>query len=207
MGEKDDGRGAAALLEDDQFWEDFRAEIAKPIDQHTARTLRDAGNVNAKIGLAFDMNDYDRVIADFTPSYTSILLDKLTATTRDYVRNVLADWQVGDLPGGRGLPDVIAALQPIFGKARARTIAATEVTRLFDQGSRISHNLAGITMEEWQTSQDDRVCDICGPLDGQRFGTNEGPRPVDDTHVNCRCARLPVGDGIDFGRYTDPKGR
>ena len=42
--------------------------------------------------------------------------------------------------------------------------------------------------EAWQTSGDERVCPICGPLAGQEFRSGEGPAPP--LHVNCRCARI-----------------
>jgi len=38
----------------------------------------------------------------------------------------------------------------------------------------------------WQTSGDEKVCEICGPLDGKaedEWDDPEGP----PAHVNCRC--------------------
>lgn len=45
----------------------------------------------------------------------------------------------------------------------------------------------------WHTEQDDRVCDECGPLDGQWMSLDEFENycvDVDGIHPNCRCKRL-----------------
>lgn len=40
----------------------------------------------------------------------------------------------------------------------------------------------------WETEQDDKVCPICFPLQGRIFRqSSEIIRPVDDTHIGCRC--------------------
>ncbi len=110
-------------------------------------------------------------------------------------------WQDGGL-GDAGLPDLVRSIEPMFGPARAQRIAVTEVTRIFDEGNKLAHKAAGIETEEWQTARDDLVdTAICQPLDGQRFPIDSGPRPVTDTHIGCRCARLPVAvDGVALGR-------
>ncbi len=85
--------------------------------------------------------------------------------------------------GRQGLPSLIDDIEPMFGRRRAELIAANEVTVLFDEGNRIAANSAGILEQEWQTVRDARVDDICRPLDGERYPTNEGPRPVKSTHL------------------------
>ena len=40
----------------------------------------------------------------------------------------------------------------------------------------------------WRTAADERVCPVCGPLDGQEWPGDAGPQPP--AHPNCRCARL-----------------
>jgi SPP1 gp7 family putative phage head morphogenesis protein len=41
----------------------------------------------------------------------------------------------------------------------------------------------------WITADDERVCEICGPLDGNMFAVGDpaAPRPVESTHPRCRC--------------------
>lgn len=49
----------------------------------------------------------------------------------------------------------------------------------------------------WRTAEDDRVCTVCGPLDGvvAKAGEEFAPGirlPVVDTHGNCRCQIVPL---------------
>ena len=40
----------------------------------------------------------------------------------------------------------------------------------------------------WRTTGDERVCPVCGPLDGQEGPADAGPQPP--AHPNCRCERV-----------------
>jgi hypothetical protein len=40
----------------------------------------------------------------------------------------------------------------------------------------------------WRTAADERVCPVCGPLDGMEWPSDVGPQPP--AHPNCRCQRL-----------------
>jgi SPP1 gp7 family putative phage head morphogenesis protein len=81
-------------------------------------------------------------------------------------------------------------------RKRALTIARTETTNAFNEGQQIKINrmlekeeIKGPVLKEWITSEDEKVCKICGPLDGirvplnGRFGSLNGP----SAHPNCRC--------------------
>jgi hypothetical protein len=72
-------------------------------------------------------------------------------------------------------------------------IATTEVTRAYSEATNETKELVnqtGLQMHRvWHTSNDELVCDICGPLNekpesewSSRFP--DGP----PAHVNCRCA-------------------
>jgi hypothetical protein len=43
----------------------------------------------------------------------------------------------------------------------------------------------------WRTVADERVCPICGPLNGYQWPTGEGPNPP--LHIHCRCTREFAG--------------
>ena len=100
---------------------------------------------------------------------------------------VLKDWQ----HSGGTMGDLTAAVADIFGEARAQRIAVTEVTRAYVEGSRIAADEVieqGIKMIEiWHTDNDDLVCELCGPLDGEPVGIawDRGMGPP--LHPNCRC--------------------
>jgi hypothetical protein len=56
----------------------------------------------------------------------------------------------------------------------------------------------------WVTAQDDQVCPICEPLDGQEFELEDSSMPVppDDTHESCRC-RLMLQEDLNPLEGTD----
>lgn len=89
-------------------------------------------------------------------------------------------------------------------RARATRIARTELADAYNQGTRDTVESAFIeepqTLQRirvvWMTSRDERVCPVCGPLDGTVIGFTEtfgGPtgsllRPP--AHPMCRCTLL-----------------
>lgn len=122
--------------------------------------------------------------------YSYELVKGITATSQQAVAQVIAQF-VGT--SGVTIGDVASALEPTFGAARAQMIAVTETTRAYSQANRITQDMLremGInTVRVWQTSGDDKVCDICGPLDGKDEGDWQDISGVDEPpgHVNCRC--------------------
>ena len=53
---------------------------------------------------------------------------------------------------------------------------------------------AGVKKVMWMTERDDRVCDICYPLDGKVFDIDKTP-PIPQ-HYNCRCILIPVAKKV-----------
>jgi len=187
------------LLDDAEFWLGFRADMLSVYGPQTRKIMRRAADRAVSLGIAVDMDMVNEQMVDFTRTYTNEWWSEIDDTTRRGLRKALLSWQETGL-GKRGLPDLIDAIEPLFGKDRAARIAATEVTRLFDEGAHLANLSAGIETEEWRTVRDSRICPICAPLDKQRFPINEGPRPVTGTHIACRCLRAPVVDDRARGR-------
>ena len=181
------------ILGDEQFWDAFEAEAKAVLGPAATTGANAAAAVNAEIGVAVDFALVNAQVLDFSETFTTNWWQQLQGSTERSLRRAITTWQESGL-GSQGFPDLVKALEPTFGKDRARLIAVNETTRVFDEGNRLAHNSAGILIEEWQTVEDAHVESICIPLNGQRFPTNEGPRPVVSTHLGCRCARLPVGD-------------
>lgn len=179
------------VMADPEWWREFRLTMT----ENAATTFRlvatGAAEFNADLGLPVNMDAVNQRVLEATRTYTDVWWGEIEPATRNAMRTALVNWQEGGL-GSRGLPDLVDALEPWFGEARAERIAVTEVTRMFDVGNRLAHEEAGIEREEWQTVRDEAVCPICAPLNGKRFALNDGPRPP--AHVNCRCARLPVAN-------------
>ncbi len=180
------------ILDDAEYWDEFRIAATNVMQPLAERGAKEAVGVNVDIGLSINLDLVNQEVLDFSGRYTTAWWDEIDRSTRKSLRSAITTWQESGL-GNQGLPDLTRALEPTFGRARAERIAVTEVTQIFDEGNRLAHNAAGIETEEWQTVEDSKVEEICRPLNGQRFPTNSGPRPVKNTHIGCRCARLPVG--------------
>jgi SPP1 gp7 family putative phage head morphogenesis protein len=178
---------------DGAFWAAFQERVEDIGQPFAQRVAKDAAALNVEVGLEVDMAFVNSKVLEFSETYTNVWWEQLEQSTRRSLQNAITTWQESGL-GTRGLPDLVKSIEPIFGETRAELIAANEVTVVFDQGNNLAHIAAGIKTEEWQTSEDPAVEEICTALDGKRWPVDEGPRPVRDTHIGCRCARLPVGD-------------
>ena len=176
--------GPEDIFTDDEFWQSFKADAIGAMAPLVREGALEAAAFNQGLGLSIDMNLVNQQVLDFTGTFATQWWDELEVATRNSLRSAVTSWQETGL-GSRGLPDLARALEPTFGSARAKRIAVTEVTQIFDEGNRLAHNAAGIETEEWQTVRDAAVEEICRPLDKQRFPTNAGPRPVKDTHIGC----------------------
>lgn len=92
-----------------------------------------------------------------------------------------------------------------IGRARARTLARTEVIRAHHSGMVGEYRnwgLAGVKVKaEWQTAGFN-VCDRCKELEGKIFTIDqiEGMIPL---HPNCRCISLPYVDEGETNKSVD----
>jgi len=108
-------------------------------------------------------NIINSIIIAFLHQYRLQDIPGINATTRTQVINSISTW----LRSGDDLSALETALASIFGNSRAAMIAATEITRLFAIGNEIIWNASGVVSgKKWVTARDERVCPICGPLDG-----------------------------------------
>jgi SPP1 gp7 family putative phage head morphogenesis protein len=147
-----------------------------------------------KAGIAFDSSMANQAAADWAATYTDTLLQQLNTTTQDGVGPIVEDWINTD---GATMGDLFQSLMDtgLMGADRASMIATTETTRAFAQGEIAQYSQMGITQMRWQTNNDELVCDICEPLNGEvRTIGDEFDDGITDPpgHVNCRCWLTPV---------------
>lgn len=130
-------------------------------------------------------------------------LPNLNATSRQQFLDVFELWNRGSLPNqasNRGLPNLIEALEPVFGPTRAERIASTEVTRIFGEATKqAGRNSDVITGLRWSTSNDERVCPTCGPLHNAiaPIESDSWTHPAlgqvrHPAHPRCRCDLIPT---------------
>jgi len=122
--------------------------------------------------------------------------------TIDTVDNYTKEWIAGKIQEGKdqGLsPFQIQQSLIDDGKnitaIRAERIVLTETAHAMGVIEQESALRMGIREEIWRTSLDERVCPICGPLEGQKVDTGKGFTHPESgvvymyypAHVSCRC--------------------
>lgn len=175
-----------------------------------SRTLIDAADLGVRIaaeqlegiGFGFDWTLTNTEAWEWAEQYAGQLIAGIDRTTVERTRQAVGRWVLNGEPLARLAED----LTPIYGPLRAEMIAATEVTRAFAEGNKRAYRESGVvSMVEWRTARDERVCPICGPLHGQQLAMDTDWRGfLPDTvqlsrgfhlppaHVRCRCWIVPV---------------
>lgn len=143
------------------------------------------------IGFGFDWTLSLSQARNWADQYVGQLIQGISSTTQRDVQRAVTRF----VDSGEPLEQLIQDLQPFFGRKRAERIAATEVTRAYQQGSQTAWQQSGVVAEmEWVTVRDEKVCPQCGPMDGLRAplgGDFDGSSPP-PLHVSCRCFTRPI---------------
>lgn len=157
--------------------------------QMVKRPLRTAAK--APLTMRFDAKN-PSVIA-WAREHAAELITNITETTRDRIRNVVADFEEdGDWQAAR---DQI--LFAVGDATRAKLIARHETMQAASEGQRQAWDqatekglLTGNEQRVWITTPDERLCPICADLD-ERTASMDGSYPDGydgpPAHVQCRC--------------------
>ena len=156
-----------------------------------------AERFSSSIGMTFDTSGINVRAAKFARTYLTKWLADLDKTSREIVRNALALF--AETPG-MTIGDLVKMLP--FNEERALRIAVTETTRIYAKGQMIAaqelkEQYPDVRIiKTWFTDNDDKVCEICGPLHGMTIDVDEPFYDIEDdlyqdgnppAHVNCRC--------------------
>ncbi len=181
----------------------FRQGIAGGIEDFAAAQLpfyRDLtpDGIDKLATRAFTLIDTDAL--DFMSQYNLVLAGDVHRELADGIRRTV----MSGIATGKGVEDIVRDLGHVvkdpesfrhagsktFRKAQYRmeVIARTEVLRAHNQGRIKFHQQVGVEKLEWMTMEDERVCPVCGPLDGKVFDT--GRFPPQPAHPNCRCTSV-----------------
>ena len=141
------------------------------------------------VGVGFDYALINEAAMRWARDYTYSLVSGLTDRTRKVVSGAIE--QFVSTPG-MTREEVEALLRPAFGDVRAEMIGVTETTRAYSAATNEYQGMlaeAGLDMERvWNTRNDELVCPICGPLNGQPESVWVAQLPDGaPAHVNCRC--------------------
>jgi SPP1 gp7 family putative phage head morphogenesis protein len=141
-------------------------------------------------------------VARWARKYSSLLVGRINDTTWRGLKDGLAEWVMSK----ESYDDLVKRFEVILDDPkRADLVASTESTRAYAQGNRIvwqkTNEEYGLKIKRmWLTANDERVCPICGGLDGQTVDLDE-PFVLDGVeydsqpaHPRCRCDGAAVVD-------------
>jgi hypothetical protein len=180
-----------ALEDNDAF---FEAQLLAMVQQ-AARSGVSLFGVDVPIGIDWTLTNSEA--ANWARQYAGQLISKVDATSLQAVQSAVA--QFVETPG-MTMGDLRSLLP--FNEQRAGMIATTEVTSAYAAGQdiagdRLVKEYPDVqVIDTWYTNNDDRVCPLCGPLNGKKvkhgdsFATNpKTGQPIyrPPYHVRCRC--------------------
>lgn len=176
------------------FWNGLGDDLAQTLKPTLQAVYIDrARETNAIVPkvLRVDWHLVNAPAAAWAEQYSFSLVKGIDTTSRDRLQTYVSGFFANEGTTVGALRDQIAT---IFGDSRAVAIATTEVTRAADEGDEgivkeIETAHPRIEMIPFlETSMDEWVCKICGPLNGKELtGKLEGVRPP--LHTHCRCGR------------------
>lgn len=186
-------REAAGNLPSRSATEALRAALAAGADLG----VRVAVNGFEPLGIAANWRLVHAQARSWAELYAYDLIRGINATSLDRVSAAVAAW----VETGTALDVLIDQLTGVFGPVRAEMIAQTETTRAYAQGSLDAYRASGVVSQmEWLTGNDEFVCPICAPLNGQRTGLDGEFAPgisLPPAHPRCRCRIAGVVDRAD----------
>lgn len=114
---------------------------------------------SVKIFMNWDVFNQDAI--DYLRSYRLGWVTGISETSRTQSVNTIAAW----IESGASKDVLDKKLATILSPARAKTIATTEVTRVYARGNQLAWKATGmVTAQKWQTVKDDKTCPICSDL-------------------------------------------
>lgn len=154
-------------------------------------------------GMGVSWELVNEAVLAWSEQYGYPLISGLAQTTQAQLQATISAW----IASGEPLPELVSRLTPLFGSpVRAEMIAATEVTRLYQQANEAAWRQAnaalgaGIVGGVWGTARDELVCPVCGPMQGATRSLESPGYLQPDTgvlilmpaHPRCRCWEKPL---------------
>ncbi len=174
------------ILSDDAFWAAIATILESRMKRMNARALLLGMEAAADEGVVFDADTLFAEGLRRAGQAGAVWARQMTDTTREALRQALASW-----PSEDATPLVMEALGPMFDEARAERVAATETTRLFNDGGALAMLWDDMIQgQRWEASVDERTCPICSERHGNIYPKGQGP--AIPSHPSCRCVYRPA---------------
>ena len=174
----------------DSFWRAEQATTLRAVLPLWDTVLAEASAAGAaQMAIGVEWGSVNQAVLKLARAEAARLATQLTDTSKAQAAQIIADW----IQDGGTLDELTARLARIYPEARAKLIAATEVTRLYAVGNKAAWDASDVvTGYTWKTARDERVCPMCGALYNQRF--DKGDTTVPPAHPGCRCWIVPEVD-------------
>jgi len=140
-------------------------------------------------GKDVDFKPIDDAAFKWAQQHSMELVTQINQTTMNDLQYALAR----GLEANEDIGDIAKRIRDVFDRAdkyRSFLIARTETTNAANLGTIAAYKQVGIKTKQWLTGQDERVCPLCGPLDGKIVGIDDEFEPgifAPSRHPNCRC--------------------
>lgn len=167
------------------YWQNGWHDIQKDVEPVLLDIfLKQSEGLMAEIGIGVDWDMVNTTASRWSRRHTEQMLQDLFNTRYEHLNEIIPrfyeeQWNLGQLR---------TDLERYYSPVRAEMIAVTETTRAAVEGERALVDAlqkeSGIAMIPiWQTSNDERVCPICGPKHGKPITDGKFP----PAHPRCRC--------------------
>lgn len=182
--QKDLGKEPPRSGLDDVFWVAFATALTGAL-QPKLEAAYTGMLLDIAMETGIELESATASAAQWASQYTFDLVKGMTANRRALLQGAISDFY----DRGLSLGDLYARLAPEFGMQRAVSIGVTETTRAASEAQKLFGDYLrgrGIPMVEvWETSQDERTCPVCSPLQGKKQG--DGWTDYPPAHPSCRC--------------------
>lgn len=175
-------------------WEDDPDDqrIVAKLVRVVARAIRSGIDIfGDEIGIDYDWSGVNAEALEFAARYTYDLVKDIDNTTVERLRKQVSAFV--ETPG-MTIGDLVESLP--FTEKRALSVAVTETTRAYAEGQKkageeLKKDYPDVRVTKtWFTNNDEKVCEICQPLDGKIVNIDEvfpGELDAPPAHPNCRC--------------------
>lgn len=175
--------------------------------------LKPSEKAETPIGIGFYSEKWKRQMAEYARNQSSTHITSITETTRNQVRNAIADAREQRLNTRQTAKLITERTGGGIMKRRALLIARTESTTAANYGAYLSAQDSGIALEkEWISTRDSRTRDAHRIMDGKIVGRDQpfivggremmfpgDPRGGAANLCNCRCtvAFVPARETVE----------
>lgn len=176
----------------------FSSTAVKPLAQRAGETTAEFQKKQLQrqlsVAIGVQVPIFDKDLGGKVDAFTAEnvgLIQSIPQQSLQQVQQVV----LRGLAAGDRAEDLADSIQERFdvSESRAALIARDQTLKFFADLNRTRQQDLGITHFVWVTADTERTCDICEPLNGERFAWDQPPSEglPGQVHPNCQCSADP----------------